>query len=141
MNKDYNDMSFTDRDREQLKLNREQIVQWIMENIVPMLSEDEKIHIDFGGKYSCPRSSSVIDNYHFAVYGSERNITSGGGRKTKGYIGYGEKFGGISQSFESTGSPYEIYPVVNNWKEIKINLMTRLKQIQEDKDAIYQFSV
>lgn len=139
MNKDYNDMSFTDGDREQLKLNRDQIVQWIMENIVPMLTEDEKIYVDFGGKYSCPRTYSTTDNYHFAVYGSERNITSGGGRKTKGYIGYGEKFGGISQSFESTESPYEIYPVVDNWKEIKINLVARLKQIQEDKDAIYKF--
>lgn len=141
MNKDYIDMNFTDRDRAQLKLNRDQIVQWIMENIVPMLNEDDHIYVDFGGTYSCPRTYSTIDNYHFAVYGSERNITSGGGRKTKGYIGYGEKFGGISQSFESTESPYEIYPVVDNWTTIKMCLMTRLKQIQEDKDAIYQFRV
>ena len=141
MNKDYSDMNFTDKDRTQLKLNRDQIVQWIMENIVPMLSEDEKIHIDFGGKYSCPRSSSVIDNYHFAVYGSERNITSGGGRKTKGYIGYGEKFGGISQSFESTESPYEIYPVVDNWTTIKMCLMTRLQEMEKEKEAIYNFVI
>lgn len=108
MNKDYSNMNFTDRDRTQLKLNRDQIIQWIMENIVPMLKEDDRIYVDFGGTYSCPRTYSTIDNYHLAVYGSERNITSVGGRKTKGYIGYGEKFERIYQSFESTESPYEI---------------------------------
>lgn len=141
MNIDYNNMNFTDKDREQLKSNRNQIVQWIMENIVPMLTEDEKIYVDFGGKYSCPRSSSVTDNYHFAVYGREYIFMSGGGRKTKGYVGYGEKFGGISQAFETTCSPYEIYPIMDNWKEIKNSLVTRLKQIQEYKGAIYQFSI
>ena len=44
----YENMTFTDKDREQLKKNRDDICNWIKENIIPRMLNDDRIIIDFG---------------------------------------------------------------------------------------------
>lgn len=138
---DYTELHFTEEDKQRLLQNKEEMVKWIMDNIVPFIQEDSKIKIDFGGIYHCPRSYSSVENYHFYVYGSKQKFYSGGGSNTEGYIGFGEKFGGISEAFETVRSPYDIYPIMDNWDMIKRTLLGSIKEQKENRKAIYSFQV
>lgn len=135
------EMTFTDNDRARLKENKQAIIDWIKLNIVPFIDDDSKIECDFGGTYRCPRTGRSVDNYHFYVYGKEREFYSGGGHRTKGTIGFGEKFGYMSESFESVNSPYDIYLVVNNWKFIKRTLLDGVAAQERNRKSIYEFEV
>lgn len=140
----YEEMKFTDNDKARLRENKEVICQWIMENIVPLLNEDDRIYIDYGGTYRSGREyswSEGVAYYHFAVYGRENEFRTGGGTRTKGYIGCGQKYGRIEQAFEKVFSPYDIYPVVDNWQIIKNKLISEAKRKKDDKKSIYAFEV
>ena len=39
----YEDMHFTDNDKEKLKENKRMIIEWITENIIPNMDEDSQI--------------------------------------------------------------------------------------------------
>lgn len=137
----YEDMKFTNDDKEKLKENKRMIIDWIKENIIPNMEKGSKIKCDFGGIYRCPRTNSTVELYHFWVYSEPKEFYSGGGTTTKGTIGYGQKFGYISQSFESVSSPYDIYPIVDNWSIIKNVLLNEIKNQKIIKNSIYNFSV
>lgn len=109
MKMNYEDMTFTESEREKLKENKKMIIDWITENIILYMNENSSIKCDFGGIHQCPRSSAKVDNYHFYVFSESREFHSGGGKTTEGKIGYGQKFGYINESFESVNSPYDIY--------------------------------
>ena len=49
----YEDMHFTDNDKEKLKENKRMIIEWITENIIPNMDEDSQIKCDFGDTYRC----------------------------------------------------------------------------------------
>lgn len=140
---DYSEMRFTDEDKKKLVENRKAIVNWIMENIVPQLGKDDVIRIDYGGTYVSSRSfcAKPTSNYHFAVYGEKHNFYSGGGSTTNGYVGIGEKYGGVSEAFEGVNHAWSIYPVMDNWRTIKNELISKLKEKQNNKASIYEFSV
>lgn len=136
----YEDMVFTENDKARLKENRNAICKWIMENIVPFIDEDVSLKIDYGETYRCPRTGNPIETYHFVVYGKEHHFYFMGDRG-KGYVGYGQKFGGCHESFEKAYSPYDIYPVVDNWKMIKNRLLSMVKEHKVAKKSIYEFEV
>ena len=136
----YEDMVFTDNDKSRLKENRDAICSWIMENIVPFMDEDDTLRIDFGPIYRCPRTGTRIETYHLAVYGRKHNFYFMGDRGS-GFIGYGEKFGGLYDPFEKVCSPYEIFPVVDNWKMIKRRLLGMAGERKAAKKSIYTFEV
>ena len=56
----YEDMHFTDNDKEKLKENKRMIIEWITENIIPNMDEDSQIKCDFGDTYRCPRTYTNI---------------------------------------------------------------------------------
>ena len=139
---DYSDMAFSNSDKEQLIVNRDKICEWIMQNIVPELGEDDRIMIDYGGDYLGSRSCTKTTNYHIAVYGKDKNFVSGGGAKSHGHIGIGERYGQISYALnENIKSPYSIYPIVVNWKELKNEMLAQLRKKRESKQKIYAFEV
>ena len=138
---DYERMTFTDNDRERLLANKEIIIDWIMENIVPNMDEEARFYVDFGGTYQAPGSWQTTENYHFGVYGAKRTFCSGGGRKTDGYIGCGQKYGGLSDAFETIKSPWEIYPIVDNWRMIKESLLSQVETAKRSRKSIYEFKV
>ena len=137
----YKDMVFTKEDREALIRNKKHIVDWIMKNIVPNMQADSKIKCDFGETYTSPRSNMKVASYHFYVYSELKDFYSGGGTATNGCIGYGEKFGYMNESFESVTSPYDIYPIVDNWSLIKKTLLHGIEKQKRNKDVIYNFEV
>ena len=137
----YEDMRFTDNDKKKLRENKKMIVDWIMENIVPNMAKDSKIKCDFGEIYKCPITSSTVKTYHFYVYSELNEFYSGGGVTTKGFIGYGQKFAYMSESFENVYSPYDIYPIVDNWASIKRELLNGIKEQKVIKKEIYEFEV
>jgi hypothetical protein len=117
---DIDNMVFSKDDKEQLKENRNKINEWIMENIVPKLAINESIQVDYGGYYRARGDfGEGTTMYHFAVYGEERSFSSSGGERTRGYVGIGEKYGGISHAIQVVGNPYELYPIIENWEHIK----------------------
>ena len=136
----YENMTFTDNDRAKLKENRDAICAWIMENIVPVINDDSSLKIDFGEIHRCPRTGTPIETYHLVVYGKIHRFYFMGD-KGSGYIGYGEKFGGCHEPFEKVCSPYEIYPVVDNWKMIKGKLLSMVSEQKKAKESIYAFEV
>lgn len=138
---DYKDMIFTKEDREALKRNKKHIIDWIMKNIVPNMQSNSKIKCDFGGTYISPRTNAKVALYHFYVFNESKEFYSGGGTVTNGYIGYGGKFGYMSESFESVTSPYDIYPIVDNWSLIKKTLLHEIEEQKRNKDVIYNFEV
>lgn len=137
---DYGDMRFTENDKKRLLENRDAICAWIMENIVPAIDDDESVRVDYGGTYRCPRSGTPTEMYHFVVYGKKNHFYFMGDKGT-GYIGYGEKFGGCHEPFEKAYSPYDIYPVVDNWKMIKQVLLSTVEERKRAKKSIYSFEV
>ena len=138
---DYSDMHFSKEDAEQLVINRDKICEWIMQNIVPELDEDDYIMINYGGEYLGARSCIKTTNYHIAVYGKEREFISGGGIKTQGCIGIGEKYGYISYALKDRPSPYDIYPIVANWKNLKNEMNRQLLIKRSNRERIYEFEV
>lgn len=136
---EYNDMIFTDNDKTRLRENRDAIVSWIMENIVPYMDKNDTLRVDYGETYRCPRDGSSVENYHFRVYGKENHFYFMGDRGT-GYVGYAQKFGGF-ESFKKAYSPYDIYPVVDNWQMIKGELLGQIAERKEAKKSIYAFEV
>lgn len=137
----YEDMRFTDGDKKRLLENKQMIIDWVMENIVPNMVENSRIGCDFGGIYRCPRTGSTVEAYHFYVYSESNDFYSGGGTTTEGFIGYGQKFGYMDESFESVHNPYDIYPVVDNWASIKRVLLNGIKEQKASKKQIYEFEV
>lgn len=136
----YENMTFTDEDCARLRTNRDAICGWIMENIVPAIDDDASLCIDFGDIYRCPRTGTPIETYHLVVYGKKHQFYFMSDKGT-GYIGYGEKFGGCHNPFEKVYSPYEIYPVVDNWKMIKGKLLSMVDERKRAKGKIYRFEV
>lgn len=138
----YDNLVFTDADRERLKENRDAINAWIMENVVPHLSNDERVIIDYGDEYRAPGAwDNTTTEYHFAVYGEDHKFYSGGGRTTHGYVGIGEKYGGLSDALQTVGSPYKLYPIIANWDLIKSHLLTEIKNREKCKNRIHEFTV
>lgn len=136
----YENMEFTENEKEQLNKNKEMIIAWIMENIVPKMNENSHIMCDFGGVFTSSTTYNSTTEYHFAVYSSPQDFTTlGGGRKTHGIIGYGEKFGYICESFESVFLPYQIFSVIDNWTLIKRELLKGLEEQQTTKKSIFSF--
>lgn len=135
----YEDMVFTDNDKARLKENRDAICKWIMDNVVPNIEDEDVLKIDFGGTYRCPRTGTPIEKYHFRVYGEPNHFyfMEDLGR---GNIGYAQKFGGY-QPFEKAYSPYEIYPIIDNWKMIKMKLINQIEEHKKAKGNIYAFEV
>lgn len=134
-------MHFTDNDKEKLKENKRMIIEWITENIIPNMDEDSQIKCDFGDTYRCPRTYTTVESYHFWVFSEPRKFFSGGGRTTDGTIGYGRKFGYMDESFESVNSPYDIFPIVDNWGLIKATLLNELEAQKANRRVINQFEV
>ena len=137
---DNRDMVFTNDDKSKLVENRKLIIEWIMENVVSVLKEDDRIIIDYGGTYMGMRSYESTTNYHIAVYGKKTSIYTGGERY-EGYVGIGEKYGHISGFLDESNFPYDIYPVVDNWKTIKETLLKEISEREEKKKIIYDFAV
>lgn len=137
----YEDMTFTEKDTIKLKENRDSICDWITNNILPKLSKDERIIIDFGGEYLGLRSYETTQNYHFSVFGSENTFYTGGGTKTRGQIAVGFKYSIIEHAFDSVNNPYKIFPFVDNWKMLKEKLLTEIEKREQNKAAIYSFEV
>lgn len=138
-------MHFTEEDKKRLQQNKEIIMKWIEENIVPYLSPTDsydRILVEFGGIYVSPRGfAKPVANYRIAVYGKEQNFYSGGGVTTKGTIGYGRLYGGIGHSLESIWSAWDIYPLVDNWQSIKRELLDKLGNRTKVSKQITEFSV
>ena len=139
----YEDMTFTEEDKKRLEENRDQIIEWIETNIVPNIAKDDRIIVEFGGTYRDPRSfGDPVANYRLAVYGKEETIYSAGsGSTTKGNIGYGQRYGGISKAFKAVWSAWDLYPVIDNWKLIKDKLLNEMYERKKNKKAIYSFEV
>ena len=117
------------------------IIDWITENVVPHMDADSTIKCDFGGTFRCPRTKTPVELYHFWVFSESRSFYSGGGTMTKGTIGYGQKFGYQDRSFESVNSPYDIYPIVDNWSMIKNKLLNGIEEQKTSRKSIYDFEV
>ena len=137
----YENMTFTDKDREQLKKNRDDICNWIKENIIPRMLNDDRIVIDFGKDYLGMRSYETVKTYHFSVFGNENTFFTGGGTRTRGQIAIGFKYSTIECAFDCVDSPYEIFPFIDNWKEIKSKLMDEIKMRETNREMIYSFKV
>ena len=141
----YEDMHFTEEDKKQLQRNKQAMMKWIEENIVPYLSPSDsydRILVEFGGIYRCHGDfSKGVSNYRIVVYGSEQTFYSGGGTHSKGKIGYGEKYGGIGHSLDEIWSPYQIYPLMDNWEYIKGELLAGLRNRRAASKAIAEFAV
>lgn len=136
----YENMTFTDGDKARLIESRNMICDWIMKNIVPTINDDDSLRVSFGGTYRCPVSRKTTERYHIVVYGERHNFYFMGNRGT-GYIGYGEKFGGCWDPLEKVYSPYEIYPIVDNWKMIKARLLSMVAELKLVKKNIYTFEI
>jgi len=137
----YEDMTFTTEDKQQLKKNRDDICNWIKENILTRLLKDERIIIDFGGDYMGMRSYESTKNYHFSVFGSENTFFTGGGTRTRGQIAVGFKYSIVDCAFENVDSPYEIFPFVDNWKFLKDELLREVAEREDNRKSIYSFTV
>ena len=131
---------FTPEDKQKLIENRKMIFDWILDNIIAELNEDDVITVDYGGTYMGMRSYETTSNYHLAVYGKKSVVHTNEERK-EGFIGVGEKYGGISDFLDDSESSHAIYPVVDNWKEIKKSLMEQVTERRKKKKAIYEFVV
>lgn len=109
-----------------------------MERVIPELDKDDVLRIDYGVIYTCPRSGTKVESYHFRVYGEENNFYSNG--NGNGYIGYARKFGGY-EPFETARNAYDIYPVVDNWQYIKSTILDELAERRANKKTIYEFQI
>ena len=137
----YEDMTFSEQDKIQLKNNRDAICKWIKENILPRLSSDERIIIDFGDDYMGLRSYEKTKMFHFSVFGEENTFFTGGGTRTRGQIAIGFKYSTIETAFDCVESPYEIFPFIKNWKYLKKQLLEQVEKREKNKETIYSFEV
>ena len=133
----YRDMVFTKNDEARLRENRDAICNWIMENIVPMLNKDDVLDVDFYENYRCQRTG-FIETYRFRVYGRKERFYIERFRGN-GYVGFGR--GRICEPFEENPNPYDIYPVVDNWRMIKSRLLKMVTERKQAKRSIYEFEV
>lgn len=145
MKKDYGNMLFTETERKELVNARKKICDYVISEIIPNMVAQKSIKIDFGGRYVSPRnwSSNATTNYHFYIYAEPHHFYGDGscGYKDRDIsIGFSEKYGYVND-FEKTNSPYNIYPIVDNWSEIKSEIRHQLSRMIDDNAMVMNFEV
>lgn len=134
-------MQFSDEERKVLKAQRDLVVKWIMDNIVPRIPKGEHILIDFGDRYKAPTAWDWTTEYHFGVYGEPHSFWADHDDNITGYVGFGELYGGLGHAVEHLKSPYDIFPIINNWKVIKQNLFEEVCRLEDKHSSIANFTI
>ena len=130
-------MVFTETDKAKLISNIEEMVAYIKESIQPRVNDEIEVH--FGGKHSCIRSGSVIDEYHLKVTPKRIEYAV--------KFGYYKTFGTAEDATDDNDTPItESYPeymldFVKNWFDIKCRLNTAVSEQEDALKAIYEFKV
>ena len=134
-------MHFTPEEERILIGQRDMIVDWCMKNIVPRIPSGERASVDFGDICRDPGSWQTTTDYHFGVWSSPTRFHSYPTEGAEGCIGVGERFGGCGNAFHLIKYPRVIFPVVDNWKRIKTELLERVCEMEGRHDKIRSFEV
>lgn len=59
--------TYTEAEKARIRQSCEQIRDYCLAEIVPLMQKYETIKIDFGGIYRCPRTGTPIEKYHFLI--------------------------------------------------------------------------
>lgn len=138
---EYNNIDFTLEEQKKLIENRNEIVKWVKENIIPYMKGTPVVKCDFGKTHTSPYTYEKTEEFHSWVYAKLKSFREFGGTDSEGFIGFGEKFGYAENNFENETSPSKLYSVVTNWKLIKGELLSEVKNMQRVKEEIYKFTV
>ena len=134
-------MHFTDEETKILLEQRDKIVEWCMKNIVPRIPSGEYVSVDFGDIYRAPDSWETTTDYHFCVWSGPTRFYSYPTEGVEGCIGVGERFGGCGNAFHLIKYPRVIFPVVDNWKKIKTELLVKVCEMESRHEKIRSFEV
>lgn len=133
---DYESLKFTNEEEVKLIKNRDEIVSWIMSNIIPCILPNDLISIDFGNDYRCPRSEEYVKSYHLDVCGGKSIESSHNGQ----HVLMAEKFGNFIPLSE-VDDYRTIYALIDNWNSIKNQLLASIGMRSEVHNKINNFEV
>lgn len=142
---DYGNMKFNEMERAALIENRKAICEWIHTNIVPKMPHDTKIEVGFGGTHGCG-SHSTTPMYKLVVHSEPHKYygdSSCGLKDEYIQIGLVEKFGrarNLENGYTSK-SPYSILPIVDNWRSIKTETISKCSSLEAKYKNIFNFTV
>ena len=136
--KNYDNMIFTDEQRESLIKHRDAIIGYIEKEILPFI--DQEIRVEFGGMYDI-YTWKKTSNYKFIVAPKNNPLTDYNSKEFKKYyIGILEKFG-CFENLEEKKSPYILLPLIDYWQDIKRELLYQKETQAKQRDKIINFEV
>lgn len=135
--KNYDNMIFTDEQRESLIKHKQSIISYIETEIMPFI--DQEIRVEFGGVYVS--GFYKTSNYKFIVVPKNNPLTDYNSKEHKNYyIGILEKFG-TWENLEDRKSPYILLPLIDYWQDIKRELLYQKEMQAKQRDKINNFEV
>ncbi len=133
----YENIAYSEEEKQKIEENKMAICEWIMANIVPKISDNEVLRVDFGGTYHAINGGST-EKYHFHVYGKTNRFYFHG-FLGESNIGFAKQFGGYVP-FEKTCTR-DAHPIIDNWKMVKEELLNKIVERNETKKNIFAFEV
>ena len=134
-------MKFSKEEEKALIAQRDLIIKWVMENIVPKIPKGECLRVDFGDSVKDPKTWERTTEYHFGAFGTKHHFWGDLDEKTMGFVGWGEWFGNLMHAFEDITHPAYIFPVVDNWREIKQMMLDEVAKLEKSHSSIANFTI
>lgn len=137
--KNYDNMIFTDEQREALIKHKQAIIEYIEKQILPFI--DQEIRVEFGGMHVSIYNWNKTSNYKFIVAPKNNPLTDYNSKEYKKYnIGILERFGTF-ENLEDKKSPYILLPLIDYWQDIKRELLNQMEMQAKQRDKISSFEV
>lgn len=125
---DYQNISFTEEEKDMLKQHKDTILKWITENISAKLGDEACIRIKF-----------CDGNYYLNVFPTQKNRHYMGNYSATVSYKTGHDF--TNRPLAMVCATQTIFAMVDNWQEIKSELLNQLEEMQKAKASIQSFTV
>ena len=124
-------ITFTQKQKEQIKQNALAIESYIVENVVPRLAGD--VRLEFGGTHQCPRTGATTPTYVLVVKKEPYYFCAGWNKTQEAHVGLVYRFGSAMILEERLAA--DLYALLKNWPYLK----AKLEQIITEQDAANAF--
>ena len=130
-------ITFTTKQKEQIKQNALAIERYIVENVVPRLAGD--VRLEFGGTHQCPRTGAVTPMYVLVIKKELYHFCAGWNKTQEAHVGLVYGFGPAMVLEERQTDA--LYALLQNWSSLKVKLERVIREQDTANAFINNFEV
>ena len=124
-------ITFNQKQQEQIKSNALAIERYIIENVIPRISSD--IRLEFGGIHYCPRTGTPTPMHVLVIKKEPYPFCAGWNETQEAFVALETKFG--RGCVLTTCYIDDLYDLLQNWSSLK----TKIEQTIANQDAANAF--